>query len=96
MKTKTKTKDRTLTRARSVAIYVATSKCTVREAATHFGVSKTTIHKDIIERSKIAAPFWHQQAMKVLRNNKEDRARRGGLATQEIWRNRALLRRLDV
>jgi putative DeoR family transcriptional regulator (stage III sporulation protein D) len=96
MKTKTKTKDRTLTRARSVAIYVTTSKCTVREAATHFGVSKTTIHKDIIERSKIASPFWHQQAMKVLRNNKEDRARRGGLATQEIWHNRALLRRLDV
>lgn len=89
---KTKMKDRTLTRARSVAIYVATSKCTVREAAKHFGVSKTTVHRDIIEKSKIASPFWHQQAMNVLRNNKEDRARRGGLATQEIWRNRALLR----
>ncbi len=87
-----KMKDYTLTRARSVAIYVATTKCTVREAAEHFGVSKTTIHKDIRERSQIASPFWHQQAMKVLRNNKEDRARRGGLATQEAWRVRSFQR----
>ena len=66
------------------AIYIIEHNATVRQTAKQFGVSKSTVHKDVTERLETLA----RQARKVLDINKSERHIRGGLATKEKYLHR--------
>ncbi len=71
-------------RARCVVLgeYLAKTRTTVRQAAAVFGVSKSTVHKDVTETLRfVNQPLW-QQVQQVLQQNKEERHLRGGEATR--------------
>lgn len=72
-------------RAVEIANYIIDEKATVRQAAKHFGVSKSTIHKDVTERLEAVNKVLAQEARKVLDVNKSERHIRGGLATKEKY-----------
>lgn len=65
-------------RAIEVARYVIATKCTVRDAAKAFGVSKTTIYADLTRRLPIIHPSLYKQVKKVLDHNLSIRHVRGG------------------
>ncbi len=65
-----------------LAHYIIDSKDTVRGAAKKFGVSKSTVHKDVSERLKEISPSLYEEVRKVLDENKAERHIRGGLATK--------------
>ena len=69
-------------RAVELAQYIIDSKDTVRGAAKKFGVSKSTVHKDITERLKRINIALANEAKKVLDENKAERHIRGGMATR--------------
>ena len=69
-------------RAMEIANYIIENQVTVRQAAKHFGVSKSTIHKDITDRLQQINPALADQARVVLDVNKSERHIRGGLATK--------------
>ena len=73
-------------RAIEIAAYLIETKATVRATAQKFGVSKSTVHKDITDRLKHINPGLARQARKVLDQNKEERHIRGGMATKEKYR----------
>ena len=74
-------------RATLLAHYIIDTKDTVRGAAKKFGISKSTVHKDITERlSRFNAPLA-SEAKKVLDENKATRHLRGGEATRIKWIN---------
>lgn len=58
---------------------------TVREAAKKFGISKSTVHKDVTERLCFLNPSIALQVRRVLDRNKQERHIRGGLATREKY-----------
>ncbi|MBO5131127.1 MAG: sporulation transcriptional regulator SpoIIID, partial [Romboutsia sp.] len=58
---------------------------TVRQTAKTFGVSKSTIHKDVTERLEEINPSLAQEVKKVLEKNKSERHIRGGLATKKKY-----------
>ena len=71
-------------RARCVVLgeYLAEKKTTVRQAAAVFGVSKSTVHKDVTETLRfVNHPLW-EEVRRVLLQNKEERHLRGGEATR--------------
>jgi len=68
-----------------IAEYIIETKATVRQAAKKFGVSKSTIHKDVTERLEQINPTLASQARLVLDVNKSERHIRGGLATKEKY-----------
>ncbi len=70
--------------------YIAEHKATVRDAAGHFGISKSTVHKDVTERLKYLSPGLYRSVREVLEQNKNERHIRGGMATKKKY---ALLRR---
>ena len=72
-------------RAVEIANYIIEEKATVRQAAKQFGVSKSTIHKDVTERLLQINPSLAGQARKILDMNKSERHIRGGLATREKY-----------
>lgn len=72
-------------RALAIAGYVIENKATVRQTAKKFGVSKSTIHKDITERLEQINPSMAAQARQVLDMNKSERHIRGGLATRKKY-----------
>ena len=65
-----------------VAKYILEKNTTVRQTAKTFGVSKSTIHKDVTERLKEINPSLAQEVKNVLDKNKSERHIRGGLATK--------------
>ena len=67
------------------AIYIIEHNATVRQTAKQFGVSKSTVHKDVTERLAQVNPLLAKQARKVLDVNKSERHIRGGLATREKY-----------
>ncbi len=69
-------------RAVRLAEYIIENDTTVRAAAKQFGVSKSTVHKDVTERLKKLNPELWQQAKSVLEKNKAERHIRGGMATR--------------
>ena len=69
-------------RAVELAHYIIDSKDTVRGAAKKFGVSKSTVHKDITERLKKINLSLANEAKKVLDENKAERHIRGGEPTR--------------
>ena len=72
-------------RAVEIAYYIIENKATVRQTAVAFGVSKSTIHKDVTERLLQINPSLAGEARKVLDLNKSERHIRGGLATREKY-----------
>lgn len=72
-------------RAVEVAEYLIENNSTVRAAARHFGVSKSTVHKDVTERLEKSDPILYQDVRKILDVNKAERHLRGGLATKRKY-----------
>ena len=72
-------------RAVEVANYIIESNATVRQTAKKFGISKSTVHKDVTERLTQINPSLASEARKVLDLNKSERYIRGGLATREKY-----------
>lgn len=72
-------------RAIEIAHYITEQNATVRQAAKAFGVSKSTVHKDVTERLIQINPALAHQARTVLDTNKSERHIRGGLATKEKY-----------
>ncbi len=70
-------------RAVMLAQYIIDKNATVRDAAKQFGVSKSTVHKDIAERLYKINRELFKQARVVLDKNKAERHIRGGMATKE-------------
>ena len=69
-------------RAVKLAQYIIDSKDTVRGAAKKFGVSKSTVHKDVSERLKKINPGLAKEVREILEENKAERHIRGGMATK--------------
>ncbi len=74
-------------RAIELAHYIIDTKDTVRGAAKKFGISKSTVHKDITERLTRINASLANEAKKVLDENKAERHIRGGEATRIKWQN---------
>lgn len=79
-------------RAVELGEYIIESKATVRSAAKKFGISKSTVHKDITERLSRINPGLAREARKVLDINKSERHIRGGMATREKYLHQHLKR----
>jgi len=73
-------------RACDLAAYIIEHKSTVRAAAAKFGVSKSTVHKDLTERLPSCRPALYAEVRKLLDLNKAERHIRGGLATRRKYR----------
>lgn len=69
-------------RAIDLAKYIIDSKDTVRGAAKKFGISKSTVHKDVSERLNKINPRLAKEVRKILNENKAERHIRGGMATK--------------
>ncbi len=72
-------------RAVDIANYIIEENATVRQTAKKFGISKSTVHKDVTERLVQINPSLAARARKVLDLNKSERHIRGGLATREKY-----------
>lgn len=73
-------------RACALAQYMIENRTTVRDAARKFGVSKSTVHKDISERLPQFNRILYLQVKKILEVNKAQRHIRGGIATRKKYR----------
>ena len=73
-------------RAVEIAHYIIETKATVRQTAKKFGISKSTVHKDVSERLLQIYPSKAQKVRKVLDKNKSERHIRGGMATREKYK----------
>ena len=73
-------------RARRLALYIIENRTTVRSAARKFGISKSTVHKDISERLPQFNRTLYTQVKEVLEVNKAQRHIRGGLATRKKYK----------
>ena len=72
-------------RAMEVGTYIIEHKATVRQAAKQFGISKSTVHKDVSERLPGINRALSREVRVVLNINKAERHIRGGLATKEKY-----------
>ena len=72
-------------RAIELAHFVVENKSTVREAAKKFYISKSTVHKDIVERLQVFDRELYLQVKQVLDENKAERHLRGGMATRKKY-----------
>ena len=73
-------------RACQLALYLIENRATVRAAAGKFGVSKSTVHKDLSERLPAYNRALYLQVKEVLEENKAQRHIRGGLATRRKYK----------
>ena len=72
-------------RATELALYIKETKATVRAAAKKFGISKSTVHKDVSERLKMYNPQLYKDVKQILEENKSERHLRGGIATKNKY-----------
>ena len=73
-------------RAQRLALYIIENQTTVRSAAGRFGISKSTVHKDISERLPRFDRPLYLQVKQVLDENKAERHIRGGIATRRKYK----------
>ena len=73
-------------RACQLAVYMIETGATVRSAAKHFGISKSTVHKDISQRLYEYNRTLYEQVRQVLDTNKQQRHIRGGMATRRKYK----------
>ena len=69
-------------RCESIAVYMLENSCTVRDAAKAFGISKSTVHKDVTSNLKNVNKALFQDVRNLLETNKAERHFRGGMATK--------------
>ena len=72
-------------RAVALALFITEHKATVRAAAAAFGISKSTVHKDVTRTLARVNPALFAATRKVLLQNKEERHLRGGEATRRKY-----------
>ena len=72
------------------AIYIIEHNATVRQTAKQFGVSKSTVHKDVAQRLKYVDPQLYREVKNVLEVNKAQRHIRGGMATRMKYKKGSL------
>ena len=72
-------------RCEIIADYIIRNRCTVRYAETNFGISKSTIHKDITKNLKNVNLGKYNEIKKIIEINKSERHIRGGLATKRKY-----------
>jgi putative DeoR family transcriptional regulator (stage III sporulation protein D) len=72
-------------RAAELGEYIVNNKATVRATAAKFGISKSTVHKDVSERLEKINPNLFEQVKEVLEFNKQERHIRGGEATKKKY-----------
>lgn len=70
-----------------ISHYIVDTKATVRQAAAVFGVSKSTVHKDVTERLPRVSKELAKKVKRVLARNKAERHIRGGEATRQKYRD---------
>ena len=73
-------------RACELATYIIENRTTVRDAAKKFGISKSTVHKDIQERLPLYNRGLYLKDKEILDENKAERHIRGGIATRRKYR----------
>lgn len=73
-------------RACEMAVYMIETGATVRAAARHFGISKSTVHKDLSQRLPQYNFALYTQVREVLDTNKQERHIRGGMATRRKYK----------
>ncbi|HEY8530821.1 MAG TPA: sporulation transcriptional regulator SpoIIID [Limnochorda sp.] len=73
-------------RVLEISTYIVDTNATVRQAASVFGVSKSTVHKDVTERLPRVNPDLALRVKVVLERNKAERHIRGGEATRQKYR----------
>ena len=73
-------------RACQLAVYIIETGATVRAAARRFGISKSTVHKDLVQRLPQYNPVLFTQVRQILEINKAQRHIRGGLATRRKYK----------
>ncbi len=73
-----------------LARYMLEKKTTVRDASRQFGVSKSTVHKDVTVRLRQVSPSLYREVRELLDINKQERHIRGGLATRQKYARRRL------
>ncbi len=69
-------------RAAELARYIIENNATVRQAAAKFGISKSTVHKDVTDRLRLTNHQLYEDVKAVLDENKAERHIRGGMATK--------------
>lgn len=72
--------------------YIIENNATVRATAKQFGISKSTVHKDVSEKLSVIQPLLYSQVKKVLEKNKLERHIRGGMATKKKYEQMKKLR----
>lgn len=78
-------KEQPTQRAVMLGQYIIENRATVRSAAKKFGISKSTVHKDVSERLKKENPMLYKEVKNILEINKQERHIRGGLATKRKY-----------
>lgn len=73
-------------RAAALALYLIENRTTVRAAAKKFGISKSTVHKDLSDRLPVYNRTLYLQVKEILEENKAQRHIRGGLATRRKYK----------
>ena len=74
-------------RACEAAVYMIETGATVRAAARHLGISKSTVHKDLTQRLKQYNYALYLQVREILDENKRERHIRGGMATKRKYQH---------
>ena len=72
-------------RTQELAVYMIENRSTIRDAAKHFGLSKSTVHKDLTCRLKKQNRILYDDVQQVLQINKQERHLRGGAATKKKY-----------
>ena len=73
-------------RAQELAVYIIENRTTIRSAAKHFGISKSTVHKDLSERLERCNRALYVQVKQILDTNKAEWHIRGGIATRRKYK----------
>ena len=73
-------------RAERLALYILENRATVRSAAQKFGISKSSVHKDLSERLPSFNRTLYLQVKEVMERNKAERHIRGGIATRRKYK----------
>lgn len=79
-------------RARELALYMIESGGTVRSAAARFGISKSTVHKELVEVLPRISAALYAQVRELMDRNKSERHIRGGMATRRKYENKRGMR----
>ena len=73
-------------RAVTLGKYIVNTGATVRVCAKKYGISKSTVHKDVSDRLKFVDPALYSDVKTILEKNKAERHIRGGIATKNKYK----------